>query len=121
MGEGRKSLVGMLAVSALLTFFVETPISLDWGGVQIPERSVWVCLLIAHLYFCLMAYTKGVFSGVDTGTTSLRSYLADSGNRPKRIAQVLDTYGASAGAVAALILIIAGLWRSQFGAHVSAV
>jgi len=50
----------------VLTFFVaeSDSVELNIWGVQIREQFIWVSLLIAHAYFCVMAYTQQVFSGI---------------------------------------------------------
>ncbi len=113
MTEGRKSLVGMFAIALLLTFFAKKPISLSWSGVEVQESHIWLCLLISHLYFIFMAYTKGAFKNVNLGGT-LRQYLAVTEHRAHRIGEVANVYGARFFASGALILITIGLLRSYF-------
>ncbi len=107
VGEGRKSLVGMFALCVVLTFFVESPKDLSWGGIKLPEKNIWICLLIAQIYFCIMAYTKGTFSGIKRGKETWLAYIRNG--PPARIDQIMRTYVATTFAILTFGLIIWGL------------
>jgi hypothetical protein len=112
MSDGRRSLVGTFVVTLLLTFFVDKPAHLSWGGVTISENKVWVCLLAAHAYFCLMAYTKGAFAPINTAGATYLQHLSDPSVRAHRIGTIVNLLSAWISAVGAVGLISWGLVRN---------
>lgn len=111
--EGRKSIVAMFALSFVLIFFAATPEkSLDLWGVEIPVAYIWPCLLIAHTYFCVMAYTNGFFRPVDRSEASWISYInAAPDHRATRMGHFMNWVIARILPVSTYALILCGWIR----------
>ena len=91
--EHRKSLIGIFVLAFILTFFVDRskPIELNFWGVRIEEGYIWLSIFMAQLYFCVMAYSDNVFSGLTRGAdkTLFQYVFSDPGVRHERVGQFM--------------------------------
>ena len=114
--EHRKSLIGIFALSFILTFFVDgsKPIELNFWGVRIEEGYIWLSLLMAQIYFCAMAYTEGVFSGIEREKhlTIFQYVWKNPGMRTERVGQFMRTWFSTGIAALTAGIILWGLYSS---------
>ena len=111
-------LIVIFALSLILTFFIDASklIELNFWGVRIEEGYIWLSLLMAQIYFCAMAYTEGVFSGLTRGadTTLFKYVFSDPSVRHERVGQLMRTWFASAAAILTTLMILWGMYASFF-------